>query len=311
MDIDSANKSLRQLGFKSQFLAAGMEGFVFDIGHTMLAKVWINQTPLAIQQLRSFYTQLRTTHLPFATPEIHEVLETASGVTVSIEERLPGVPLKSILERNSDNEVLSKTGMEAVISVVEALQIIGDVPAVRDLAVLNGSSLWTQHYTWNTFFSDLVTLRVNKYKAVLEGAVSNLEHIVKRVVSLLQPLSAVSVGVIHGDICTENVLVDDATMTPTGLLDFGFLTTSADPLFEAVISTLIFDMYSPRMPKVRKILHDTYAQKWGQPFIDRYPLYKALYALVTSNAYSKDGEDGHFRWCMEILNDEETRMLTI
>lgn len=305
MDRKSANEALYQLGFKPQFVAADMEGFVFDIGDAMLAKVWIKKGYVEVWQLRSFYTQLREKRLPFATPQMHEVWQTYSGFAVSTEERLTGVPLKNILENEPDNEVLYRKGMAAVVSVVEALKTIGDIPVARKLALLDEPPLWPPRSSWGTVLGNLVTLRADRYKAVLERSVFNFERIVTRVVSLLNALSVPRVGVIHGDICPENVLVDEATVTPIGLLDFGFLTTVADPFFDVVISTLIFDMYSPHAQEMRESLRDTYFQRLGRRFGDIYPLYKAAYALATSNAYSEDGEDGHFRWCVGILNDEE------
>ncbi len=309
MDRKIAEEALRQLNFRPRFVASGMEGYVFDIGNALLAKVWIKKVPLEIQQLRSFYAQLRKKLLPFATPLIHEVVKTHSGFTISLEEQLAGVSLKSILERNRESDVLSQKGIGAVFSVVDALRTIGDVPAARDLALINEPSLWTPGATWGTVLGDFVTLRVNKHKTILHRVVSNFERKVNQVVFLLKALNVAPLGVIHGDICTENVLVDEATMTLTGLLDFGFLTTSADPLFDAVISALIFDMYSPRSLAVRENLREAYSRKIGQPFREVYPLYKAAYALATSNAYSEDGEDGHFRWCVGILNDEETNII--
>ncbi|GAC1392798.1 MAG: hypothetical protein NVS4B11_16060 [Ktedonobacteraceae bacterium] len=59
MDSKSANEALHQLGFNPQFVAAGMEGFVFDIGNAMLAKVWIKKDYAEVRQLHSFYTQLK------------------------------------------------------------------------------------------------------------------------------------------------------------------------------------------------------------------------------------------------------------
>jgi hypothetical protein len=309
MNSASAKEALYQLGFQPQFIAAGMEGFVFDIGNSLLAKVWIKKSYEEVVQLRSFYTQLREKQLPFTTPRIHEILENRDGLVISIEERLSGVPLKDILERNSGNAVLYQKGMDAVVTVVESLGTIGDIPVARELAILGEPSSRTSKSTWSTMLGEVVNQRANKYKVVLEKYVFNFESKATRSISLLKALHIPRVGVVHGDICPENVLVDEATITPISLLDFGFLTTSADPFFDAVVSTLIFDMYSPHMQKTRENLWNMYSQKWGQPFRDIYPLYRATYALMTSNAYSEDGDDGHFRWCVDILNDEETNMI--
>ena len=308
MDRTSAAGLLQGLGYNPRFVAAGMEGFVFDIEHSLLAKVWVKKSYTQVCQLRSFYHQLREKRLPFATPQIHDVLETTSAI-VSTEERLAGVTLRNILDRHPHNNSFTKQGMLATVSVVEALRTAGDILAARQLALLGELSPWTTSATWNTVLSDLITLRVNKYHAILSRVVPDLEHIVSSVVPLLNHVQVPHIGVIHGDICPENILVDESTLAPIGLLDFGFLTTSGDPLFDAVLSTLIFDMYSPHMQHARKTLREMHAQHIGQAFEAIYPLYKAAYALITSNAYSENGADGHFQWCINILNDEETHKL--
>jgi len=310
VDRQSASEILYLSGFNPTFVAAGMEGFVFDIGDALLAKVWRTKRYGEVEQLGFFYDQLREKHLPFATPKIHNVLRAQSGdFVVSIEERLPGTALKAILERDPENNMLLKKGIDTVFSVVNNLQTVGDIPIVKRLSLLGEPSLWTPRSTWGAVLGDFMTLRVSQHEMLLNRAVANLEHKVSRVVTLLKELSIAHLGVIHGDICPENVLVDEFTLTPIGLLDFGFLTTSADPLFDAVISSLIFDMYSPRSQHTKESLRKRYTQLHGQAFDSIYPLYKAAYALATSNAYSEDGEDGHFRWCVAILNDEETNAL--
>ncbi len=171
------------------------------------------------------------------------------------------------------------------------------------------ASPWSPDSTWGTVLADLVIHRVARYKTTLAHFVPNLEDTVDQVLSLLMSLNVPHVGVVHGDVCTPNVLVDVDTVTPLALLDFGFLTTSADPLFDATIATLIYDMYSSRTAATRESLYGMHVQAWGQRFEQVYPLYKAAYALATSNAYSAEGQDGHFRWCVDILNDQETNAL--
>jgi hypothetical protein len=221
-----------------------------------------------------------------------------------------GVPLQSLLQREPENELLQERGRATVVAVVEALSDAGDIPTARQLALLGTSLLWTPEATWGLVIARLVALRANRYRSILEHAVDNFEQKLRHIVSLLETVYTPRLGVIHGDICTQNILVDEETWRPSGLLDFGFLSTSADPLFDAVISALIFDMYSPHAFTHRAHLFELYIRKWTR-FADVYPLYKAAYALATSNAYSESGEDGHFRWCVDILNDAETCSLLL
>lgn len=309
MDANSARADLATLGFDPHFVASGMESLVFDVGQNMLAKVWTSKTSEEVQLLRTFYAQLADKHLPFATPLISEVLETHNGAVVSIEQRLPGSALQDVLASEPDSAPVRGARIDAVVSIVKALASTGEIPAARALALLGEPSPWSREATWGTVLADLVETRASRYMESLQRSVRDLPTKVTCVASLLNTVTVQTTSVIHGDICTQNVLVEPLTGSPTALLDFGFLTTSADPMFDAVVSALIFDMYSPQALQWRELLRTAYTEVWGQRFLDVYPLYKAAYALVTSNAYSEEGTDGHFQWCATILNDEETEAM--
>jgi len=97
----------------------------------------------------STYSELSGRPLPYRTPRIRDVLEPPGGLTVSIEGRLPGVPLHALLIREPDNDVLRREGMRAVVSVVTALDAAGDVPAARELALLGVASPWSPDSTYS------------------------------------------------------------------------------------------------------------------------------------------------------------------
>ncbi|GHO88836.1 phosphotransferase family protein [Dictyobacter formicarum] len=304
MDRQSADMILRQAGFTPEFVAAGMEGFVFAVGNDMLAKVWLHKTEAEVQLLATFYAQLREQLLPFATPLIHNVFSTSQGYIISIEERLAGVPLKGMLERDPDNIRLRQQGMAATVGVVTALASVEDLPAARELALMGEPSSWDYHASWGAILGELVEKRARRYQTILERAVYNFESKLTTVIAELNTLHIPRTGIIHGDICPENILIDPASMAPIGLLDFGFLTTAGDPCFDAVLATLFFDMYSPHAHEARQELRTMLANASdpGPRINQLYPLYAAAYALAGSNAYSEDGQDGHFQWCIDILN---------
>jgi hypothetical protein len=47
-------------------------------------------------------------------------------------------------------------------------------------------------------------------------------------------------------------------------------------------------------------LDDAVADRFGYP-TQLLAVYRAAYALVTSNCFSASGSDGHFAWCVRML----------
>lgn len=105
--------------------------------------------------------------------------------------------------------------------------------------------------------------------------------------------------VIHGDLVPENILVDDQAR-PVAVLDFGFLTTAGDPRLDAAIAACVMNMYGPHAPAITDALTAQAAQDLGYP-LDVLLIYQATYAVTTANAFTPDGSDGHFAWCINQL----------
>lgn len=298
-----------RLGFQPSFLARGMEGIVFDLGQDRVGKVWFSKPVEDVRLLQQFYGQLRDRPLRFSTPRIRDVVEMSNGIAASIEERLPGTPLKHFRDMLPRDQTLQAKTIGSFVRVVAELSTIADVPASREFSLINVRVPTGLAGTWGEALAYVIQRRVDDSRAVLGRAVPDLDAIAMHTVTALRELPRVAPHVIHGDICTENILVDPVTLQPTALIDFGFLTTSGDPIFDAVVATLIYDMYSPLAAESRRELHRIFAEQYGEIFIRRYPLYRAAYALATATAYSPEGSDGHFAWCAEILNTVDLRRL--
>ena len=56
------------------------------------------------------------------------------------------------------------------------------------------------------------------------------------------------------------------------------------------------------------LLTQEVALRFGYP-LEELTLYKAAYAIATSNAYDPEGRDGHFVWCVQLLQREAVRGL--
>ena len=87
---------------------------------------------------------------------------------------------------------------------------------------------------------------------------------------------------------------------PLAVLDFGFLTTAGDPRLDAAITANVMNMYGPNAPAITQDLTARFARDLGYP-TDVLLAYQAAHAAATSNAFTPDGSDGHFAWCIAQL----------
>lgn len=60
------------------------------------------------------------------------------------------------------------------------------------------------------------------------------------------------------------------------------------------------NMYGPYAPAITDALTAQVAQDLGCP-LDVLLIYQAAYAVATANAFTSDGSDGHFAWCIDQL----------
>jgi aminoglycoside phosphotransferase (APT) family kinase protein len=118
----------------------------------------------------------------------------------------------------------------------------------------------------------------------------------------LEALPSVPPALVHGDLIPMNIHVDGAGR-PVAVLDFGFLSAIGDPAFDAAITASIFDMYGPLAAKREAILDEALAT----PDVVRRSIYRAAYALATANCFSASGSDGHFAWCVRMLERSDVQ----
>ena len=292
----------KSIGYpQAQGLATGMEGAVYTlVPFKLVAKIWSNSNTEKARRQKRFYECLAGAATDIQTPEIFEIHVIDSKV-VTIEKFLGGVLLEEYLSRDAAHADAS--GVDAILGV---LRFLRSVPVgLFDSSIFDPDWSAAPAEPWGNFLQRMVSRRLGRYREQLQADITDLPRMEAAVGSFLATRNGAKLGLIHGDLCSSNVMAD-AERRPVSVFDFSFLSSIGDPLFDASISSSIFNMYGAHAGKIDKEVLDVFTKSLGY---DRNVLvaYKAVYALLTSNIYSEPGTDGHYRWCVDILRRGDVR----
>lgn len=281
-------------------LAAGVEGAIYLLGNGTVAKVWGHKRQPELAAMQQFYADVARADLPFATPVILRV-EVVNGLAVTFERQLPGEPLQKRLA--FEDRSLGEAAVDCVTAVLRALRTVQGTDAMRQLPVLDEARpFWREKGDFPAALIALLERRVARFGDLLRQHVPDFDRRYARVVQRLTALDRVPSAVIHGDLFAENILVDE-NARPCSVLDFGFMSTAGDPRLDAGVTAVIMNMYGPHAPAIAESLTGRLAAELDYP-VEVLVLYRAAYAIATSNAFTSDGSDGHFPWCVAQLTGQ-------
>lgn len=220
------------------------------------------------------------------------------GAHATIEKRLVGRPLRD--DQPGVSPTLAPADVANIVFVLRALAAARPSADLKALPPLDeDTSPWTPETTFTSGLIALVKKRTAQFDPSLRRALGDLDSIRDQTITALASIQPRTLGVVHGDLMPANILIGNDGRV-TAVLDFGFLSTAGDPAFDAAVTPAIADMYGPRAADTQGQLDAAIAAAMN---LDRrtQDIYRAAYALVTSNAFDTDGNDGHFRWCMQLL----------
>lgn len=300
--VTDAEQSLHRLGTPSRsHIASGMEGHVFDVGNGQVAKVWHAKGHEEITRLQVFYDVLADLGLPFDTPLIVEVHSAAESV-VSIERALHGRPMSDLV--TGENPLPPRFMMDAVGFVLDGLRNRPVRNARSSLPIL-GMAPRAGHDRPIVHLLDVARRNVERYGDQLRRSVQDFDQLYERTVRQVIAFPDTGPHVVHGDLVPPNILLD-ADLNVSAVIDWGFLSHFGESSFDVSIACGIFNMYGTYHRENDDYLMSKFAEHHGY---DRRRLlvYRALYAILTSNVYSEEGTDGHYGWCVNALNRDDVR----
>jgi aminoglycoside phosphotransferase (APT) family kinase protein len=284
-------------------LGGGMEGVVAELDDDLVVKIWRTRGREELERLRSFYSAVDSSELTLDAPRIVGVVS-AGDRYATIERRLRGRPLRD--EMGARSYFIDDADVRCVVDVMAALRKATPTKAMSSLPILEGEPMFDGAGEFGGELADLIERRVRRFRAPLISAIADLDRVVDATVSRLREVSRVRPALIHGDLIPANILVNESS-APVAILDFGFLSTLGDSRFDAAIAASIYDMYGARARKNEAILNEALVAELGYDH-RILQVYRAAYALVTSNCFSAAGTDGHFAWCVEMLQREDIRL---
>ncbi|QNN54277.1 phosphotransferase [Nocardioides mesophilus] len=284
-------------------LGSGMEGTVVALGDGLVAKLWRSRSAAELTRLQSFYEAVAAAGPALRTPRIHRVLH-LDGACASVETLLEGRPLWQ--PSGTSPPLITDRQVGAVVDALAALAAVVPTAGMAVLPVLEGEEPFpTGTVPFERSLAALVQRRVERSQGPLAARLPDLDAVAAAVVARLRDLPPAPPRLVHGDLIPANVLVDQDSR-PVAVLDFGFLTTVGDPAFDAAVAASVFDMYGPRARDTEALLDAAVADRFGYP-AERLAAYRAGYALATSTCYSASGSDGHFAWCLRMLERPDVR----
>ncbi|SEC30732.1 Phosphotransferase enzyme family protein [Nocardioides exalbidus] len=292
---------VERLGFANLgVLGAGIEGVVVAISDETVAKVWSRRSYDDLVLLRGFLEAVEGAEDAPAFPRIHDVLD-LDGTWVTVERRLRGRPL---WEADGSSPDLATGDVDAMTEALAALAAVPGSPALRSLPVLPDEPAFGATRPFELELADLVRRRASRFGSFLAAARPDVEAVAAGTVRALETLTPAEPALVHGDLIAANVLVADGRAS--AVLDFGFLSTAGDPAFDAAVTASVFDMWGPRAREVERELDAAFTSAFGHDPA-RLATHRAAYALVTACCFGTDLSDGHFAWCLAMLDRGDVR----
>lgn len=285
----------------TNYLAHGMEAEVYRRDTETVLKLYSRAQLDNLHILQAFYANLDRTRIPYALPSIRH-LDAEGQYAISIESYLPGHPLSKHIAAMRQGDLDSV--FPGYVAAVLRLSQVGMPPHATRYRLFDRYGISQQtDGGWHAYARRWLQHKVQTLNPYFERDIADFSAKIDALDGLLSQPYCGPYRLVHGDIFPGNLLVD-AQGDVLALLDFGLFTHYGDPLLDAAIAWVCFDMYDELQADVRTRLLPFFLDQLGPDIQGQLLRYLLLYSLVSANAYAADCSDGHYAWCIANLNTD-------
>jgi len=284
-------------------LSSGMEAEVYTYGPDAVLKLYAGTASLAdLRTLQDFYNSLDRQLVPYALPRISSVAQEA-GLLITIEQRLVGTRLSAALPALS--AVQLDQAMQRYLSAALALSHIQAPPGSERYKLFDPDGLSQRaNGDWHQFLSRYLAHKLVPVAPYLRRDVPQLGLKLQQLRAVLDQPYRGDERLIHGDFFPGNLLINDDHEI-TALLDFGLLTMYGDYLFDIATGWVFLDMYDELKVQLRARYLAMLLERLGENVRGKLYRYVLIYSIISANTYSSNCADGHYRWCVANLNNQQ------
>jgi fructosamine-3-kinase len=287
---------------ESGLIGWGTEAEVYNYGEGKVLKLYNYMSDFNKQKiLKDFYNTIDAGEVSYELPRIYDIIEEA-GTLITIEKRIEGKNMQKLLPHFNDEQLdnLFKTYLAASL----------ELQNVKANSAFAGCKLFNDYYInssqqkdWNAFLKQFVTYRQEGLKDYFSRDVLSYNSKLEKLLEVLSCKYEGEYSLIHGDFYPGNLLINEKGRI-TGLIDFGIMTMYGDYLFDIAASWAFFDMYDELKANILDRYLQLIIENLGEGIRGKLYLYVLVYSMISANFYNEDCSDGHYKWCVNNLNNE-------
>lgn len=287
-------------------LATGTEAEVYELDQFRVLKVYSNARLLnRLQTLRQFYDSIDDSQCGLKVPKISEVRIQGNTVGV-VEARVGGVSLESLIPKLTGPQLI--TAENLYLTAAHSIRLIKAINTPQCYLLFDESGRSsTQSQSWTQFYSTLLSEKLSKVIPTLNRALRSFDNRAAELLGAFKSMPEPDLCLVHGDFFPGNVMVKPDLSAITGVIDFGSFTLFGDHVLDLAGALGFYRMYEKNRKEIRAQLLPQVLELLDSSEHQKLFMYLLSHAILTCDLYVTEPDpldNGHLRWAVEILSDE-------